>query len=94
MCVSYYHYCQLVHNMRGSFEEFCELFLKDKAPVGPIWNHIMGFWRRRNDPNVLFLKYEDMKRVNFIFKSANYLMIFIRIKRVLSGRLRNSWARF
>lgn len=63
MCVSYYHYCILVHSMRGTFEEFCDLFLKDKAPVGPIWNHILGFWRRRDEPNVLFLKYEDMKRV-------------------------------
>nr|CAD7605823.1 unnamed protein product [Timema genevievae] len=62
MCVSYYHYCMLVHNLKGSFQDFCELFLKDRAPVGPIWNHILGFWKRRNDPNLLFLKYEDMKR--------------------------------
>ncbi|KDR09671.1 hypothetical protein L798_00767, partial [Zootermopsis nevadensis] len=31
MCVSYYHYCKLVHNMKGSFEDFCELFLKGRG---------------------------------------------------------------
>ncbi|XP_063238071.1 luciferin sulfotransferase-like [Bacillus rossius redtenbacheri] len=62
MCVSYYHYCRLVHNLQGSFEDFCELFLRDRVPVAPVWNHILGFWKRRNSPNILFLKYEDMKR--------------------------------
>ncbi|XP_059490649.1 luciferin sulfotransferase-like [Neocloeon triangulifer] len=62
MCVSYYHYCRLMHDLHGSFEDFCELFLQEKVPMGPIWNHIMGFWKRRNDPNVLFLKYEELKK--------------------------------
>lgn len=62
MCVSYYHYCQLVHRLTGGFEEFAELFMQDKAPVGPIWRHILSFWEKRDEPNVLFLKYEDMKR--------------------------------
>ena len=31
MCVSYYHYCQLVHRLAGGFEEFAELFLQDKG---------------------------------------------------------------
>ncbi|EEB17322.1 conserved hypothetical protein [Pediculus humanus corporis] len=75
MCVSYYHYCQLVHNMKGSFEDFCHLFLKDKAPIGPIWNHILGFWNRRNENNILFLKYEDMKKdqKGAIKKAAKFL---------------------
>jgi Sulfotransferase domain len=63
LCVSYYHYFLLVHDAKGaSFEDFCDLILDDKAPYGSIWQHMLAFWRRRNDPNVLFLKYEDMKR--------------------------------
>lgn len=31
MCVSYYHYCQLVHRLAGGFEEFAELFLQDQG---------------------------------------------------------------
>lgn len=63
MCVSYYHYCKLIHGLRGSFDEFCDLFIRGKTPIGPIWDHILGFWDQRDEPNVLFLKYEDMKRV-------------------------------
>lgn len=75
MCVSYYHYCQLVHNMECTLEEFSELFLHDKAPIGPIWRHYLGFWKKRNEPNILFLKYEDLKRdlKSNIRKIANFL---------------------
>lgn len=62
LCVSYYHYCALVHGMVGTFDEFCGLFLADKLPIGSMWSHVFGFWQRRNQPNILFLKYEDMKR--------------------------------
>ncbi|XP_033609943.1 luciferin sulfotransferase isoform X2 [Cryptotermes secundus] len=75
MCVSYYHYCTLVHNMKGSFEDFCELFLKGRVPLGPIWSHIFGFWRRRHEPNILFLTYEELKRDQeaAIRKTATFL---------------------
>lgn len=62
LCVSLYHYCKLLHGLQGSFETFCELFLEDNIPVGAYWSHVLQFWNRRNDPNILFLKYEDMKR--------------------------------
>ncbi|XP_039285780.1 luciferin sulfotransferase [Nilaparvata lugens] len=63
MCVSYYHYCKLVHNLDGPFEDFCELFLANKAPYGPIWDHIRGFWKlHKESDNVMFVKYEDMKK--------------------------------
>ncbi|GBP27752.1 Estrogen sulfotransferase [Eumeta japonica] len=75
MVVSYYHYCTLVHGLKGSFEDFCELFLNDRAPVGPVWSHILGFWNRRHDPNVLFIKFEDMKRdlASVIRRTAEFL---------------------
>lgn len=75
MCISYYHYCQLMHNMNCTLEEFCELFLNDKAPIGPIWNHYLSFWEKRHEPNVLFLKYEDLKRdlKGIIRKTSKFL---------------------
>ena len=28
------------------------------------WNdHVLGWWNHKDDPNVLFLKYEDLKKV-------------------------------
>ncbi|CAH0401653.1 unnamed protein product [Chilo suppressalis] len=62
MVVSYYNYLILVHDLKGTFEEFCDMFMKDLVPFGPVWSHILGFWNRRHDPNVLFIKFEDMKR--------------------------------
>jgi hypothetical protein len=27
----------------------------------PYWNHVLPFWQMRHNPNVLFLRYEEMK---------------------------------
>lgn len=28
---------------------------------GSFWKHVLGFWEHRDAPNILFLRYEDMK---------------------------------
>uniref|UniRef100_A0A1B6MJW5 Sulfotransferase domain-containing protein n=1 Tax=Graphocephala atropunctata TaxID=36148 RepID=A0A1B6MJW5_9HEMI len=76
VCVSYYHYCMLLHNLHDcTFEDFCELFLQGRTPVGPYLEHALGFWQLRDEPNVLFLKYEDMKKDHraAAFKIAEFL---------------------
>jgi len=62
LCVSFYHYCKLMHNLQGSFEAFVDLFLDGYTPIGPYWQHVLPFWQRSLDSNILFLKYEDMNR--------------------------------
>ncbi|XP_065352499.1 luciferin sulfotransferase-like isoform X2 [Cloeon dipterum] len=59
-CVSYYHHSRLLEGYRGSFDDFCELFLGDSLCFAPFWSHVLEFWHRRNEPNFLFIKYEDM----------------------------------
>lgn len=52
----------MIEGYRGNFEDFCKLFLAGKVNFGPYWQNVLSFWQRRNDENVLFLKYEDMHR--------------------------------
>lgn len=65
----------MVHNMDCNLEDFCDLFLNDKAPIGSIWHHYLAFWNKRHEPNVMFIKYEDMKNdvKGMIRKTATFL---------------------
>ena len=34
------------------------------------WNdHVLGWWKHNDDPNVLFLKYEDLHKVMFSYNN-------------------------
>jgi hypothetical protein len=60
--VSFYHYCLLAHQVNCTFDEFVEVFVANKMVYGAPGQHIMEYYNRRNEPNVLVVKYEDMKR--------------------------------
>lgn len=61
-CLSYYHFSKLIKEFDGTIDEFCNLFLEGKVHAAPFWNHVLPFWKRRNQPNILFLKYEELKQ--------------------------------
>lgn len=60
--VSYYHYCLLAHQINCSFDEFIEVFLANKLVYGSSSEHMIEYYKRRHQPNILLVKYEDMKR--------------------------------
>ncbi|KAM7249597.1 hypothetical protein ACFE04_025403 [Oxalis oulophora] len=74
-CVSYFHHCRLMEGYKGGFEQFCELFLQGNVCFGPFWDHVLGYWEQRRNPNVLILTYEDMKKdlKSIIYKTADFL---------------------
>ncbi|XP_071491197.1 sulfotransferase 1A1-like [Diadema antillarum] len=62
--VSLYHFCLLLGNLPSyeSWDIFFEEYIAGRTPVGSWFENVLPWWRRRNHPNVLFLKYEDMKK--------------------------------
>lgn len=44
-----------------SFGRFLDLFLSGKVLYGDYFDHLLPWYGRRSDPNVLFITYEDMK---------------------------------
>ncbi|XP_077991336.1 sulfotransferase 1E1-like [Glandiceps talaboti] len=49
---------------REIFDQTVDGFITGTLPMGlGLWHeHVLPWWKRRNEENVLFLKYEDMKR--------------------------------
>ncbi|ODM95898.1 Sulfotransferase family cytosolic 1B member 1, partial [Orchesella cincta] len=51
VCVSFYHHRVLIEGYFGSMDDHVEEFTND-----------LEFWERKNDPNVLFITYEELKQ--------------------------------
>uniref|UniRef100_A0A1B0GND5 Sulfotransferase domain-containing protein n=1 Tax=Phlebotomus papatasi TaxID=29031 RepID=A0A1B0GND5_PHLPP len=73
--ISFYHHYRNLHHYSGNFEGFMDAFLKDSILYSPFHSHIIDFWRMRNEENILFLTFEDMKRdhPSVIKKTAKFL---------------------
>ncbi|XP_077015415.1 amine sulfotransferase-like [Tamandua tetradactyla] len=62
--ISYYHFSNLLVRLQASdnLEQFMKQFLDGKV-VGSLWfDHIRGWYEHKHDFNILFMKYEDMKK--------------------------------
>ncbi|XP_076755266.1 sulfotransferase 1E1 [Xylocopa sonorina] len=46
----------------GDFATFWHYFKNDLTPWSPYWEHLKEAWAQRNNPNFLFIFYEDMLR--------------------------------
>ena len=57
----YHHHCHF-QLYKGTKSEFLEAFVKDLMMYSPMNEHITEFWKIRDEPNILFLFFEDMKR--------------------------------
>lgn len=62
VAVSYYHFYVSHLFFKGDFSDFYEnYFLKGKVQFGSWFEHVSGWWAHKDDPNVLFLNYQDLK---------------------------------
>ncbi|CAE8592221.1 unnamed protein product [Polarella glacialis] len=75
--VSWYHFQRMnkLYAFQGTFDEFFELFLAHQVPYGSYWENVLSWWAVRQQPNVLFLTYEDLHQDlhGEVGKVANFL---------------------
>ena len=60
--MSWYHHHRHLHEYKGTKEDFIEAFVKNLMFYLPMNEHVIDFWNIRDEPNILFLFFEDMKR--------------------------------
>jgi hypothetical protein len=60
VAVSYYHLYVSHMGYKGGFAEFFDLFLRGRTAHGSWFRHVKGWWDHRHEPNVLFLRYEEL----------------------------------
>lgn len=60
--VSYYHHDRSKMGYEGSWAEHLDLFMQGQVMYGSYFENILPWWQAsQTAPNILFLKYEDMK---------------------------------
>ncbi|KAI8502863.1 sulfotransferase [Branchiostoma belcheri] len=64
VCVSSYYYLPKHPLLKPpeSWEKHSEDFLSGKVTFGDYFDHVLGWWQKKDDPHFLFVKYEDMKK--------------------------------
>lgn len=59
--VSFYHHYRHIQGYEGTFDDFMEIFLADEVVYSPFHSHIVSFWNLRDEENLFFVTYEEMK---------------------------------
>lgn len=60
VAVSFFHFYKSHIRYRHGFDRFFKQFMRGWVVYGSWFQHVRGWWRHHNRPNVLFLRYEDM----------------------------------
>jgi len=64
VAVSYYHLTRgfEMFQYSGTWENYLQLFMNGRVYFGLWFDHVLEWWKHRDAENILFLKYEDMKK--------------------------------
>lgn len=82
--VSYYHFYQSHLSFKGTFDDFFEDFMNGRVQYQSWFQHVQGWWHHRHDPNILFLRYEEIisDLENTTLKVADFLDIKVTPERL------------
>lgn len=77
-CVSFFHHTRMLPEYQfqdGSFDDFFRLFLKGETDHGDYFDHVMSWYKHKDDPNVFLCTYEDLKKHtrDVVLKLAHFL---------------------
>lgn len=61
VAVSFFHHYRHIVGYEGTQRDFTEAFLRDQLIYAPFNDHVLDFWNLREESNILFMFYEDMK---------------------------------
>ncbi|XP_078581052.1 amine sulfotransferase-like [Branchiostoma floridae x Branchiostoma japonicum] len=64
LAVSYYHFHFMGSRLKTptSWEQFLQDFVDGEVYNGAWHDHVLGWWEQKDNPNVLFLRYEDLQK--------------------------------
>jgi len=60
VAVSFYHFYKSHFRYQGSFDHFFWYYIRGLVVWGSWFYHVSGYWKHRNDMNLLFLRYEEL----------------------------------
>jgi len=60
VAVSFFHFYKSHLAFKGKFSEFFDLFMRGKVQFGSWFEHVAGWRKHQDDPNILFLEYENL----------------------------------
>ncbi|KAL1440899.1 hypothetical protein MTO96_009069 [Rhipicephalus appendiculatus] len=76
-CVSSYYHTKNFLSMifDGTFDEYFDIFVDGKVDYGDYFAHLLSWYKRRGDSNVLLFTYEDLKRDlrGWVLKIADFI---------------------
>ncbi|GFR19068.1 sulfotransferase 1C2, partial [Trichonephila clavata] len=77
-CVSFYHHTRNLIGYEfqdGNFDDYFELFMEGNVDFGDYFDCLLSWYEHRNDPNVLFITYEQLKKDTrtYILKIAEFM---------------------